>query len=144
MSAYLVNKITIDAIVTFAMAHMHSMKPLPGDGNQRYVITKNENPDKIGLALWSENQISVDCRYRETTRTLTYKWSPKIQGRVDATTTRILTPMDIIGLCHCLKYQSCEHDGWEASWACDFLKKVVDAATRKLPGYDKAPWGLRD
>jgi len=144
MSAYVVSKKTIDAIVTFAMKNVYSNKPLPGETNHPYVITKDESPDKIGLALWSENQISVDYRYRETSIALAYKWSPTIMGKVDRITTRLLTPMDIIGLCHCLSYQSCEHPGWEASWACDFLKKVIDAATRKLPDYDKAPWGLYD
>ena len=49
--------------------------------------------------------------------------------------------VQVIKACNCLDYQSCEHDGWEASEAKSFLDSLISAACHRLPGYDAAEWG---
>ena len=56
--------------------------------------------------------------------------------------TRTLLALDVIKICRCFEYKSCEHPEWETSWSRTFLQQVVDAAINDLPGYDDAPWGL--
>ena len=144
MSAFIVSTSTIEAIVTFAVRHLDSIEPLPGTSATAWVAIRAENPDAIGQALLDENYRSVNCRYRTEDAPLRYRHRSRLTGNVDGTTCRALTAVDIIKLCHCLAYQSCEHDDWEASWAKRFLDRVISAATRKLQGYDAAPWGLYD
>jgi hypothetical protein len=92
--------------------------------------------------LKRENVASLDARYpgdkgdagpEET-------WRLDDSARHDAVFG--LSMVTIIKLCHCYAYQACEHKGWATSLA----KKLVDAieahAIRRLPGYDKAPWGI--
>ena len=51
-------------------------------------------------------------------------------------------PITIIKACHCYRYQSCEHRGWDSSLAKDIVDRIEEHAVRHLPGYDAAPWGL--
>ena len=146
MSAYIVSKAHIDAIVTFAVGgtrRVGTVKRLTEDnGHGDYVSSSDYTPNQIGAALWAENHASVDCRYCESTPVPTYAFRPKCHGSACSEPTRLLTPLDIIKLCHSHTYQSCEHPGWEASFASDFLKRVIAAAIAALPGYDNAFWGI--
>ena len=118
--------------------------PARGGGRGEYVSSSAYTPSQIGAALWAENHASVDYRYSETTPVPTYVFRPKCNGSTCSQPTRLLTPLDFIKLCQSLKYQSCEHPGWEASFAFDFLNRVISAAIAALPGYDKAFWGIDD
>ena len=146
MSAYIVSKAHIDAIVTFAVGgkrRVGTVKRIAEDaGHSEFVSSAVYTPSQIGAALWAENHASVDCRYSETTPVPAYAFRPTCHGSACSKPTRLLTPLDIIKLCQSLKYQSCEHPGWEASFASDFLKRVIAAAIAALPGYDNAFWGI--
>ena len=71
-----------------------------------------------------------------------YIFRPTCHGSTRTKPKRLLTPLDIIKLCQSLKYQSCEHPTWDASFAKDFLNRVISAAIAALPGYDSAFWGI--
>ena len=146
MSAYIVSKAHIDGIVTFAVGgtrRVGTVKRMAEDaGHCNYVSSSDYTPSQIGAALWAENHASVDYRYSETTPVPAYVFRPKCSGSTCTKTTRLLTPLDIIKLCQSLKYQSCEHPGWDASFAHDFLNRVISAAIGALPGYDNAFWGI--
>ena len=146
MSAYIVSKAHIDAIVTFAVGgtrRVGTVKRMAEDaGHGKYVSSSDYTPSQIGAALWAENHASVDYRYSETTAVPAYVFRPTCHGSACSKPTRLLTPLDIIKLCQSLKYQSCEHPGWEASFAYDFLNRVISAAIGALPGYDTAFWGI--
>ena len=144
MSAFIVSTLTIEAIVTFAMDNLDSMEPLPCTSTAGWIPIRGENPAAIGQALVDENFRSVNHRYRTEEVPPRYRHRSRLVGNVGGATKRTLHAVDIIKLCHCLAYQSCEHDDWEASWAKRFLDRVIDAATRALPDYDAAPWGLYD
>ena len=146
MSAYIVSKAHIDAIVTFAVGgqrRVGTVKRMAEDAGQaKYVSSSDYTPSQIGAALWAENHASVDYRHTERTPVPAYVFRPKCHGSACSKPTRLLTPLDIIKLCQSLKYQSCEHPGWEASFAYDFLNRVISAAIATLPGYDNAFWGI--
>lgn len=145
MSAFIVNKSSIDAIVTFAVGGKRRVTTCRSITNpETFSTTNDHSPAQLGQALWHENYLSVNYRYRADDETPVYKYKPQYDGHVGTGQKRLLTPIDIIKLCDCLEYQSCEHPGWETSWAKDLLDRVRRAATRELPGYEDAPWGLYD
>ena len=146
MSAYIVSKAHIDAIVTFAVGgtrRVGTVKRIGQDAGQcAYVSSSDYTPSQIGAALWAENHASVNYRYKDITPVPAYVFRPTCHGSTCTKSTRLLTPLDIIKLCQSLKYQSCEHPGWEASFANDFLNRVISSAIGALPGYDNAFWGI--
>lgn len=52
----------------------------------------------------------------------------------------VLKPVDILKMCACLEYQSCETDDWESTPAFRLVHAIKEAAIRSLPGYEDAPW----
>ena len=71
MSAYIVSKAHIDAIVTFAVGgarRVGTVKRIAEEGGHgEFVSSAVYTPSQIGAALWAENHASVDYRYSETT-----------------------------------------------------------------------------
>lgn len=134
MSAFIVTDNHIHALVGYAIRHDVSYRV---NGN-RVAITEN-NADEIGQILVDENYRSVHQRYAERTKGYFgdaesgYKF--KRQPLPDAVT--------MIKAVHCFEYQACETDDWEKSIAHSICEAIIDAAIRKLPGYDAAPWGIR-
>ena len=51
-------------------------------------------------------------------------------------------PEAIAKVARCYSYQSCEHDGWEASNAKTIIDIVEERYSEDLPGYAKMPWGI--
>lgn len=45
-------------------------------------------------------------------------------------------------LVDCYSYQSCEHDGWEASQAFKICKEIKYHLLSNHPDYEAAPWGI--
>ena len=145
MSAYIVTQSTINAIVTFAFGKGLYIDPLPGSNHvgSAVPITQYE-PKQIAELLWSENHRSVSHRYREETAVPPFRYAETRLGKVSPAKTRTLTPLDIISLCKCLNYQSCEHGDWPGSWTCRFLLEVMASAANDLIIGKDVPWGLYD
>jgi hypothetical protein len=134
MSAYIVSDTHISALVTWAASLQVSFY----FANQRTNITW-QNAEEIGRALLDENVRSVGHRY---------------EGRIDSEEknaaasykfVRFDTPLEIaevIKACHCLDYQSCETDDWKDSKAYAILQAIEDKAITRIPGYERAPWGI--
>jgi hypothetical protein len=109
MSAYVVDKETIDILIAGAL--------------RAKLFGENEATEK-GQMLWRENVVSVSFRYNLPTRDATEL--AEYEGDVEAYE---FTPCDPTGeaidaAIDCLDYQSCEHDGWEASAAYSLLKNI--------------------
>ncbi len=105
MSAYIVSKAHIDAIVTFAVGgtrRVGTVKRMAEDaGHGKYVSSSDYTPSQIGAALWAENHASVDHRYTETTPAPAYVFRPTGHGSACSKPTRLLTPLDIINYAQC-------------------------------------------
>lgn len=120
MSAFICSDLHINTIVTWAVEN----QALP------YDIT----PEAAAAALYSENVKSVNYRYNERTKRTGFVYTPvDIGGR---------TAAEIVKLCHCLDYQSCEHKGWPRSKAKHILNCIIDRAVTRLPGYGQAEWSI--
>lgn len=130
MSAFVVSAIHVNAIVSYAIDANASFY----FANQRTDIGLS-NAQEIGAILFQENCRSVNHRYRETD-------SGDGPAYIFKRFKIPLTPVEAIKLCHCLAYQSNETDDWEETKACRILHEIQEAATRKLPDYDKAPWAI--
>ena len=119
MSAYICSPVHINTIVTWAV-------------NQRVIA--QELAQSTAERLYSENVRSVNYRYGERTKRTGFVYCPV---NIDN-----ITPMQIIKLCHCLDYQSCEHPQWLRSKAKQILVGIIDRATMRMPGYDEAKWSI--
>jgi hypothetical protein len=115
MSAYVVDKELIDRLVSGAL---HAK------------LFNREQATEKGQMLWRENVVSVAYRYSLATRNA--QELAEYEGDVEAYE---YTPPDtcpdcgagsaeIISAIDCLDYQSCEHDGWQASAAYALLAQL--------------------
>jgi hypothetical protein len=129
MSAWIVSKKHIDLLVAAA-------------GGVGMAV---DNPHEVGQMLWHENHVSVNYRYGESRLTPPYKFEAEPNKAID--------PVAVIKQIHCLDYQSCEHEGWRTSAACQFLTDLTSKLEAKLrlpadkihalPAYNDAPWGIK-
>lgn len=145
MSAYLVDREHIDALVRFACDD-NRVWTEEAEGGWRYL--SREDADWLGRVLWIENLVSVAYRYpndRGSDRPgpcglsddeiAAYTFPAHLWVRPTAPAVAILKSAD------CLDYQSCEHPGWESSKAKALLDAIRRAAWQHVPGYEEAPWG---
>ena len=100
---------------------------------ESYRIT-SDNLNEVGQKLVNENYRSVNCRYDEDTKPHEFSVVPLSMAE--------LTPVQIIKLCDCYSYQSCETDDWKLTEAFAIYDALRGAAIAMLPGYEDAPWGL--
>jgi len=122
MSAFIVSDTHINALVSYAT----------GGGPFR---VSDGNPQELGQMLVNENYRSVNYRYRERDEPHTFRYRPYIKP---------LKPVEVIKLCDCYDYQSCETDDYEKSEAYRLIQGIRSKALHLLPGYADAPWGLDD
>lgn len=152
MSAFLVSPQHIHLLVSYA--------------KHTGVVRTDEDAARLARKLAEENIKSVEYRYPdmagrsaqefltfasndEYVNTCAHPWddTPLPDNRWGVKVRRPLyiavrQPVEVIKLAHSYEYQACEHPGWETSDACDFLRLIVKAACRALPGYDEAPWSV--
>lgn len=150
MSAYIVEREHIDYLVGAALAEAKLCRMKWLQDGELVEITK-ETADQLGQMLWDENIKSVKCRYSgESVETLpgseggshVYRFRDRFRQ------TGAFYTVQVAKAIHCLNYQSCEHDGWEASDAHAFLKVLEASVTAGMPypasetpGYSEAKWG---
>jgi hypothetical protein len=102
VSAYIVDKATIDALVTAYLMTEHdatgSDEPIDA-----YIVAGAPYANRIGSALWRENYRSVNIRYSEGKRSAPYLFDPM---KIDD--LKLAAPR-IHGAIRGYIYQSCEH-----------------------------------
>jgi len=128
MSAFVVSKNHLAAIAAF------------GALKQVSTGTSNVGFDfgSIYKTLAEANVRSVCHRYGDSKDE--YRNFLKPPARVPR--LQLPTAIQIVKLCDCLDYQSCETDDWRGSEACKLLGHIRNAAIRALPGYDEAKWAI--
>lgn len=113
MSAVLVDKVTIDEIVS-SLVH--------------YGLVDNAMADSAGQVLSDENRRSLiyhDARPAEPAELYTYTPVMATRGQ----RARSLTDY---------AHQSCEHPGWTTSEARAMVLRLAFAMIAEIPGYDEA------
>lgn len=134
MSAFIVNKEHIDALVSYMVNNMDSY----WTGTERVLVTRN-NAEEVGRILLDENVRSVNHRYRgecsteEKSKAANYRFSYSY---------RDVSAVQIIKAVHCLDYQCCEPDDWETTLAYKICQAILSTACHRLPGYEQAQWGI--
>jgi hypothetical protein len=106
--------------------------------------TADEWATLYASVLKAENVRSVRHRYPKDADMTDD--SPIVVTTGDFVDVRFLNvkAVQILKLCDCLAYQSCETDDWEQSAAYELIAAIRFAAIRALPGYEAAPWGFPD
>jgi len=132
MSAFLVSKNHIDALVAARKLDRHH-----DDGTLHKL-----SDDELGRMLWRENMLSLADRYDDPIDEDALR-----AYRFDPMTARMhkgqpLSPIALVKLVHCYRYQSCEHDAWESSDAARYCERLESMLVHRMPGYDEAPWGI--
>lgn len=137
MSAFVVSKKHIDALLTFAMR--------PQYNTPSYYIQESKNTDEykqvnfqdhlneIGQKLVDQNYASVNCRYNTSEVPPVYKFEHY---------HRILRAVEAIKACDCWNYQSCENRGHEDTEAWEIVDTIRERAIDELTGYDSAMWEI--
>lgn len=127
MSAFIVEDDLIDLLVTYATSDR-------GPGQRQLIAA--QSPQSLGAMLVAQNWRSVGERYRESGEPAPYTFTPY---------TGPMESMAVIKACNCYDYQACETEDYETTEPARIVRDIRDTATReiirKLPAYDKAPWG---
>jgi hypothetical protein len=134
MSAFIVNKEHIDALVNYMVTHKVSY----WTGSERVNVTRF-NAEEVGRILLDENVRSVNHRYCD--RTDADEKNAASDYRFSRS-SRSFSPVQIIKAVHCLDYQCCETDDWETTLAHKICQEILSAACHALPGYEQAQWGI--
>lgn len=146
MSCYICDDRHITALAAYAVeqAGVHRgaiFATLSADDRERF--DDETDIEVLASLLHRENVASFRARYQgrheSSIGPYTYKHADVLAVRVGA-----FSAVQIIKAAHCFDYQACEHDGWADSFACKVIKAIVDHATRQLPGYNEAAWGIPD
>jgi len=135
MSAFIVSKEHINYLIQAAI----SRRILGGSDASRWFHAgewhelrpgDSKRASQVGQILWNENVKSVATRYDEAREDRIFAFSYNHKISID--------PVQVLKACHCLNYQSCEHETWEASEAYAFLESLKSDTEHALPGYDEA------
>ena len=88
--------------------------------------------------LKKENLKSLNSRYGDEIPEVIFENS--IKKIIDPLKT--LSISQLLKMCDCLKYQSCESQGYNKSFACHLLNRIRESITKENPEYDDALWGI--
>lgn len=149
MSAWLVSKTHIDAMVTAALSTDHQPFSWYHEG-ERHELDYT-TADEVGSMLWAECARSVSYRYPDIAETGDWPrpadfteqqvFDYRFQRLAGFTSAHIVQVLKAVS---CYEYQSCEHPQWEASSAHALCQELKDRLVSQLPGYSAAPWGFDD
>lgn len=135
MSAFFVGVDHINAMLTVAKAlKVYVPSPTEGEPYRQADRLPQESFDALGRLLIEENIKSLAARYPDDYAKLLNKFKVddyKFVEDDDFLQRHALT--DAIHLVECYEYQSCEHDGWEGSWAHKFSNALARKAALTIP-----------
>jgi hypothetical protein len=144
VSAYVVGKAHIDAILTTALEPRWPDSPsywYEPNGERRNITQRTASD--LGQKLLDENVRSV--RYRYADGDLPGPLDASYRNPYTFTRGRVLTAPEMFLALDGLDYQACEHPEWETSEAYAIVQALRSWTWRGLPGYDEADtWEVRD
>ena len=123
MSAFICNDYHISLLAAYAV-------------NKRLSCVNGLDADDVGKILYAENLASVNYRYNDTPDAQNvFKFDDRAK---QANPSAVV----VLKAANCLSYQSCEHDGWQASQAHKIVEAIISSAIYSLPGYQDAQWEI--
>ena len=126
MSAFLCSSEHISRIVNAAGPRELMSSPIDGLSDAEYTFN----------ALVAENRASLMARYETDDSDVDMRYVPKRPA------DDFVKAIAIIKLIHSYAYQSCEHDGWEASKAKQWVDSLEHSLLHRVPGYEAAEWAI--
>ena len=154
MSAFVCSPEHFKALAIFAASRIHGRWRV----DPRY-IKGLSHPSPVGIENLTREALATlyaDTLYRENVRSVEHRYPNSARddlpgpvadvGHVDISSRDLmktglaLKPVQLLKLCACVAYQSCETDDWESTVAFALLQSIKDAAIRALPGYEDAAW----
>lgn len=169
MSAFIVSKEHIDALVQAALANKSPQYPgdCCGSGMSYYWPEVEYGPTGRelvhgGFDNYEDWQAAMqaayhDCRQDSPSRLGQMLWGENhrsVNARYQeddieplyeyAPLPGVVNPVVVLKAIDCYEYQTCEHEDWEASEAHKFCETLRGKMIGWLPGYDDAPWGIDD
>lgn len=163
MSAYMVDKSHIDAMVDLALSGpsgvavrpgswssplSYYMAPITGHESRAELAElrmeiRLEDAGRLGQMLATENLRSIHARYPDTIdndENVPGPCEPYWQSYAFKSHSRRPSAVEALKLLDCYEYQSCESAEWHTSEAKQFCDTLRDHLISRLPGYDEAPW----
>jgi hypothetical protein len=154
MSAFLVDRSHIVALIEAAASvshrnHSSGLSWYHNGARMNLEYGGHASWVACGQMLWDENLRSIHARYPDTighpknlpgTVGESYRIDPKDFRHARGA----INPVRILKACDCYTYQSCEHEGWEASESHAFIEALRHKMIGMLPGYDDSPWHIMD
>lgn len=156
MSCHMVEPCTLDVLVTAAsnmdvMVFVPSGTPIENldewdvQGNMRGSWLKARGYEEaLFNLLWFANRDSVRARYEDADESGMGTAGDPPAYREVLIGGPGTTPVEILKLCSCFSYQSCDVETWEESVGRRFIDSIRIAACRKLPGWEEAAWGAEE
>ena len=146
MSAFVVNKSHINAMLLSALSRRHGEGGIRWYHNNVHHKLTEENASEVGQILLDECVKSVCYRYDDSGITdlpgpINAEWLIPFKFKY---LQRMPKAMEAISITRCYEYQSCEHPEWEASEAHKFCQALISSKIGELQGYDDAPWEWDD
>lgn len=151
MSAFICSPEHFVQLAVFATRRAHGSmnvdpRYLKYDGGDESYANKTEADIATYYAniLYDENIRSVSARYPndkpdKLPGPITRPARIQVRNR-DTMHGAHLHPVDILKMCDCLEYQSCETDDYRNTLGFKLLDRIRGAAIHTLPGYENAPW----
>lgn len=138
VSAYFVDKLHIDVLVSGAIElHSHARLAKYGD----LVPVLPDNAVEVGKMLWRENARSVNYLNAQ----IGIGHNPALDEIVEFygfEYRQDTCPTVIAKALASFEHQACECPDYPESAAYDFASRLARHLIKKLPGWDKAPWGI--
>jgi hypothetical protein len=140
MSAFMCEDKHLGAIASFAVYDWNHLCRGSHEDPGQHVLSE----------LWRANVASLRARYPRDFAELVDDSNaaelPKpptfrIDRRLDPRSPAFVGAVAVIKSIKCYRYQACEHEGWEGSYADKLTEQLLHAAIGYLPGYDAAAWG---
>ena len=94
----------------------------------------------IAEVLKVQNLKSLNSRYGDEIPEVIF--DKPMKKIVDPVST--LSTAQLLKMCDCLSYQSCETEKYNASFACHLLEEIRERITKAMPDYEDAHWGIPD
>lgn len=131
MSAFVLGNHHISAMLTAARKYSVHRGASYRWHNETVYFLGNES--ELGQKLLNENYRSVNTRYGEDEQ------APKFNMIVD----RQWSAVELIKLCDCYIYQTCETDNFRETEAWAIVQALREFAIDTLPGMDEAQWSYK-
>ena len=141
MSAFFVGPEHVNAMLSYLNERVNCGSVPTPFGDWSFDAQNVEDLQTIGRNLLAENIASLKALYPNFPEMSNFDFDGyRFAFAPDFPALRSNPAMDLLGIIACYEYQSCEHDGWQTSYAKKFCEWLRDRAIHDLPGWDKVPW----